>query len=58
MLHVAENLLTPDDVVLIPKDRIREQIPSKLSSMPTGLLVTLTREEILDLLAYIQSGKK
>ena len=58
VLQVAENLLTPDEVVLIPKHRIREQIASKMSSMPTGLLVTLTREEILDLLAYLQSGKK
>ncbi|MCH7872476.1 MAG: c-type cytochrome, partial [Planctomycetes bacterium] len=57
-LHVAENLLAPEEVVVIAKDRVRERIASKISSMPTGLLVTLTREEILDLLAYLQSDKK
>lgn len=30
--------------------------PSAISAMPEGLLVTLTREEILDLLAYVISG--
>ena len=33
--------------------------PSKVSMMPTGLLDTLTRDEILDLLAYMKSvGKR
>lgn len=32
---------------------IEEKIESKLSLMPEGLLVTLSKEEILDLLAYV-----
>ncbi|MCI0641124.1 MAG: plastocyanin/azurin family copper-binding protein [Gemmataceae bacterium] len=35
---------------------IDEKTPSKVSMMPTGLLVTLQRDQILDLLAYIVAG--
>jgi len=37
---------------------IATRIPSKLSPMPTGLLNSLTAEEILDLLAYIEAMGK
>ncbi len=37
---------------------IASRTPSKLSPMPTGLLNNLTTEEILDLLAYIESAAK
>ena len=37
---------------------IASRTPSKLSPMPTGLLNNLTEEEILNLLAYIQSAGK
>ena len=30
--------------------------PSKISPMPTGLLNLLTKDEILDLAAYVLSG--
>ena len=40
------------------KSEIQERRPSKLSPMPEGLVSILTREEILDLLAYIESGGK
>ncbi|HLJ11872.1 MAG TPA: PVC-type heme-binding CxxCH protein [Planctomycetaceae bacterium] len=35
---------------------VDEKIESKVSLMPEGLLVTLTKDEILDLLAYVLSG--
>lgn len=38
------------------KEDIAEQVESKISLMPEGLLVTLSKEEILDLLAYILAG--
>ncbi|MCA9113988.1 MAG: HEAT repeat domain-containing protein [Planctomycetaceae bacterium] len=41
--------------ITIVKDEIEFREPSKLSLMPTGLLKTLKREEILDLLAYIRA---
>jgi hypothetical protein len=43
-------------VVEIDKQDIDEREESKVSIMPEGLLNTMTRNEILDLLAYIISG--
>lgn len=40
----------------IHKARIKARQWSPVSSMPAGLLNTLTAEEVLDLLAYIESG--
>jgi putative heme-binding domain-containing protein len=57
-VHVVQDLQAPTVVTRIPRSQIKDQIPSKISSMPTGLLVILTREEILDLLAYLESGTK
>ena len=42
----------------IRKNEIQERRPSKLSPMPEGLVSILTKDEILDLLAYIESGGK
>jgi len=42
----------------IQKNEIKERKPSKVSPMPEGLANILTREEILDLLAYIESAGK
>ncbi len=39
-------------------DEIVKQTPLDTSPMPTGLLVTLTREEILDLVAYVAANGK
>ncbi len=40
----------------VPVEDIEERVESKISMMPEGLLVTLTKEDILDLMAYIMSG--
>jgi len=42
----------------VMKRDIKERQPSKVSSMPEGLVSILSREELLDLLAYIESGGK
>jgi len=42
----------------IRKSEILERRSSKLSPMPEGLVSILSKEEILDLLAYIESGGK
>ncbi len=54
--HVAANLLTPHTLTVIAKTRIEEKIASKISPMPTGLLNVLTKDEILDLHAFVESG--
>ena len=40
----------------IPRGRIQEMRVTDVSMMPTGLLDTLKKEEILDLLAFLESG--
>ncbi|MBP87670.1 MAG: heme-binding protein [Planctomycetaceae bacterium] len=51
-------LTDPEDitkVVEIAKDEVDEVTPSKVSLMPKDLLKTLNEQEVLDLLAYLQS---
>lgn len=54
-LTVATDLRRPGQTTVVPRSQIAKQRQSPLSAMPTGLLVTLTRDEILDLLAWLQS---
>ena len=42
----------------VNKQDVKKREASKVSSMPEGLVNTLTKDEILDLLAYIESGGK
>jgi putative heme-binding domain-containing protein len=55
-VHVVSNLLLPNEVRVLPKDKIAARKPSELSPMPTGMLVTLQKDEILDLAAFVESG--
>lgn len=56
---VQENMIDPGRFTNVQVEQIEVMKPSKVSMMPTGLLDTLTRDEILDLLAYMKSvGKK
>ena len=45
--------LAKDSETVIHKDQIEERRKSTVSLMPQGLLDKLSREEILDLLAYV-----
>ncbi|HLY07936.1 MAG TPA: c-type cytochrome [Planctomycetota bacterium] len=49
------NPLQPEKIE-IKKSTIEKRAPSKISPMPERLVNTYTKEEILDLLAYIESG--
>jgi hypothetical protein len=55
---VRPNLLTPDVIKLIPKATVEEQIASRVSPMPAGLLNVLTRQEVSDLLSFVAAGNK
>lgn len=55
-IHVATNLLKPQDLTKIDKSEIEAQQISKTSAMPEGLLNILTKEEILDLLRFLEAG--
>ena len=53
---VSENMLEPGKLTSVKTGTIEEKIASKVSMMPSSLLDTLTKEEILDLVAYLRSG--
>jgi putative heme-binding domain-containing protein len=55
-LAIATDPLQPAQVRRVAKTDIAHQTTSPTSPMPAGLLNTLTQEEILDLLAYLQAG--
>ncbi len=56
--HVATNLLTPTTLTRLRRSEVEEKIASKISPMPEGLLNVLTKDEILDLHAFIESGSR
>jgi hypothetical protein len=53
MVKVLENPLAKADAVVLKKSSIAERKKSPTSIMPKGLLDKMTREEILDLIAYV-----
>jgi putative heme-binding domain-containing protein len=55
-LQLAPDPLHPDKITRIPKVKIVRRRVSAVSLMPTGLLNTFSREEILDLLAWLERG--
>ena len=52
-VHVVVDPLAKDAASVVQKDEIEERIKSDVSMMPKGLLDRLSREEILDLVAYV-----
>ena len=54
---VSPNLLATETEE-VKKADIAERLPSKVSPMPDGLLNQLNKDEILDLLAYIETAGK
>jgi putative heme-binding domain-containing protein len=55
-LSVNTNMLDPNQSIGVNRLQIEETFPAEVSPMPTGLLNTLSMDEILDLLAYLKSG--
>lgn len=55
-LTLNTDLTDPNLHVTIDRKEIEELEPSKISPMPAGLLNLLTKDEVLDLLAYVLSG--
>ena len=49
---------SPPKEVAIPKDSIVDRVSSPVSIMPVGLLNSVDKEQILDLLAYLLAGGK
>lgn len=55
-LQVAPVMMVPDVTVEIAKADIASEAPSPVSPMPAGLVDTFTREQILDLMAFLEAG--
>ncbi len=55
-IHLVANLLKPAEVTVVAKSKIQARKAAELSMMPAGVLVTLQKEEILDLAAYVEAG--
>ena len=53
---VSENMLEPGRLTSVHRREVEELLPSKVSMMPTGLIDTLTTDEIQDLVAFLRSG--
>lgn len=53
VVKVVVDPLAKDSATAIAKDTIEERVKSPVSMMPKGLLDKLSREEILDLIAYV-----
>lgn len=56
-LVVQPSMLSPEKVTVNKSDVASREV-SKLSPMPEGLVNSLTKNDILDLLAYVESGGK
>jgi putative heme-binding domain-containing protein len=54
-LSICPDMLNPGHMVNVRRDEIDEMKPSTVSLMPEGLLDTLHRDEVLDLVAYLLS---
>jgi putative heme-binding domain-containing protein len=53
VVKLVQNPLASADATEIPKDEIEDRQKSPVSIMPQGALDKLTRDEILDLIAYL-----
>ena len=56
MLVLNTDLTDPNQRVSIDRNTIEELVVSKMSPMPSGLFNRMTKDEIVDLLAYLLSG--
>jgi len=55
-LLVGTDPFAPRTVQRVPVDQIESQAESTISAMPAGLLDTFSKEDVLDLLAWLQAG--
>ncbi len=55
-LVLVPNQLEPNRRVSVKKSEVTERRASKISPMPSGLADVLSREEVLDLLAFLEAG--
>ena len=52
---VNTNMMNPDEIVSVDRKRLKSMKDSPVSMMPPGLLNSLSKDDVLDLLAYLIS---
>jgi putative heme-binding domain-containing protein len=52
---VNTNMMNPDEIVPVDRKRLKSMKDSPVSMMPPGLLNSLSKDDVLDLLAYLIS---
>ncbi|MEZ5330085.1 MAG: c-type cytochrome [Verrucomicrobiales bacterium] len=57
-INLQENMLDPNALTNIDARKVKSIEPSTVSMMPPGLLNTLTKDDVLDLMAYLLSAGK
>jgi hypothetical protein len=55
VVRVNTNMMNPDEIVAVDRKRLASMKDSPVSMMPPGLLNTLDKDDVLDLLAYLLS---
>ena len=55
-IRLAENLLSPHAVTEVDATKVTARRPATVSPMMAGLVDPLSRDELADLIAYLQSG--
>jgi len=55
-LFVMASPLAPEEITAIPSADVQSRQPYPVSMMPPGLINSLNQDELLDLLAFLQSG--
>jgi hypothetical protein len=55
-LHVMKNPMDPSNLTNINRKNVKSIEPADTSSMPPGLINTLNKQEVLDLMGYLISG--
>lgn len=53
--RVNTNMMNPDEIVSIDRKKLKSMKESPTSMMPPGLLYSLSKDDVLDLLAYLLS---
>ncbi len=55
-LFVMTNPFTPEELTAVPSENVKSKTPFNVSMMPPGLINTLNKDELLDLIAFLVSG--
>lgn len=55
-LNVSTNPFAPQDLMGIPTSEVASKKAYTISMMPPGLINALSKDELLDLMAYVMSG--